>query len=440
MACEIKLISVTAIRPNPNQPRKVFAVSAIRRLADTIREHGILQPILVRKVAGIRGYELVAGERRLRAARMLGWKSIPAVAVSTTEQRSAEMAIIENVMREGLSPLEEGRALKALLDGGESYRGLARRIGKTAGYIQNRVRLLSLQADIRALVRRRPHLITHAYELSRIEDAGMRRALVQKCLGDKDGSITLTRLRYEMRFAKQKKRQSAAAPYALWECEYSRDPSDGSEKYPGACHPSVVQRCLECISGNTLRRRRPPFVLWIPFAGSGTGITTATKMGVKKVIATDVNPAAMGIQKVDARQSGLPTGSVDCIFAHPPYWRAFKYSRAQRGEKNRADISLAPTLDAYLSAMDEFFREAHRVLRPDGYLFVLIGDIRKANRLVPLVAHLSLLGEKFFNLTQRVTVLRNRSSPLTPLLVSNARRRGHLIDVTDTVLFFRKPL
>jgi len=439
MATETKRIPVASIRPNRNQPRTVFATGAIRKLADTIREHGLLQPLVVRRVQGANGYELVAGERRLRAVRLLGWRTVQATVIRAADRQSAEMALVENIVREGLNPLEEGRALRTLLDAGESYRKLAKRIGKDKSFIQNRVRLLTMPADVKALVRRNPNLLLHAYELSRVKDAKLRRQLVEKCLDDKSGKLTLSRLRYEMRFAAQKAQAVDSHPYALWECAYSRDPSDGDERYPGNCHPSVVENCLRCISGNTLKRKHPPYTFWIPFAGSGTGIATAKKLGVPKVIATDVNPAALGIERADARHSGLPPGSIDAIFGHVPYWSAFKYSRARRGETNRVDISLLLTLDEYLLAIEQFYREAHRVMRPDGYLFMMIGDIRRGNELVPLVAHLSLLGQRYFRLTQRVTVVRNRASPLTPLLVSNARRRGHLIDVTDSILIFRKP-
>lgn len=438
MANETKLIPLTSIRPNPSQPRKRFDARAIRVLADTISEHGLLQPVVVRQIRSTSGYELIAGERRFRAVTILGWKTIPAMVTLATNRQSGEMAIVENVMREGLNPLEEGQAFRNLLDTGESYRDLAKRIGKDKSYLQNRVRLLDMPVEIQSLVRRNPNMLLHAYELSRIKDAELRHRLVLKCLDDKSGRLTLSRLRYEMRYATQKDQGDKDHPYALWECAYTRDPSDGDEKYPGNCHPSVVEKCLGCISRNTLKRKRPPYTIWLPFAGSGTGIETARRMGIPKIIATDVNPAALGVERADARHSGLPTSSVDCTFSHPPYWKAYKYSRAIRGENNRADISLVLTLDEYLCAMEDFYREAHRVMRPDGHLFVMIGDIRKTNRLIPLVAHLTLLGQKYFHLTQRVTVIRNRASPLTPLLVSNARRRDHLIDVTDTVLFFRK--
>jgi len=440
MASETKRIPVESIRPNRNQPRTVFATGAIRKLADTIREHGLLQPLVVRRVRGASGYELVAGERRLRAVKLLGRKTVPAIIRIATDRDAAELALIENLMREGLDPVEEGRAFRALLNEGESYRRLAKRIGKAVGYIQNRVRLLDMPADVRMLVRRRPHMLMHGYELSRIKDTGIRKALVKKCLGDSTGGLTLSRLRYEIRFAAQESgREETDHPYALWECDYRRDPSDGDETYPGNCHPLVVQKCLECISRNTLHRSKPTFTFWLPFAGSGTGIETAKRLGVRKIVATDVTPAAPGVERADARQSGLRSASIDCIFAHPPYWSAFRYSRARRGETNRADMSLLLTLDEYLLAIEQFYREAYRVMRPDGHLFLMIGDIRRGNELVPLVAHLSLLGQRYFRLTQRVTVIRNRASPLTPLLVSNARRRGHLIDVTDSVIFFHKP-
>lgn len=436
------MIPLKQIRPNPAQPRQVFELRALGRLVSTIREHGLLQPVVVRKVSGTPGYELVAGERRLRAATQLGWESIPAVVVRAADQQAAEMALVENIAREGLNPLDEGRALQSLLDAGESYRGLAQRIGRDKGYIQNRVRLLTMAADVRALIRRRPDMIMHAYELSRIRDPKLRKYLIGKCQGASLGEMTLSRLRREMRYGPQRMGEDEKdedAHYALWHCSHVRDPDDGDEMYLGSCHPSVVERCLKRISENTLRRANPPFTLWLPFAGSGTGIVTARRMGVPKVVATDVIPMTADVIKADARNSGLADSSVDVIFAHPPYWRAIQYSRVYRGKSDPADISRAGTLEDFLAAMDLFYEEAFRVLRPGGRLFLLIADIRKGSRLVPLTAHLTILGLRRFELTQRVTVLRSRATPLLPILKSNARRRDHLVDLTDSVIFFVKP-
>jgi ParB family chromosome partitioning protein len=442
MSANAKTIRIDDIRPNPAQPRRLFGERALARLASTMRRHGLLQPVVVRRVPGRSGYELVAGERRLRAARRLGWKSIPATLVRAADRESAEMALIENEMRENLNPLDVGLALKRRLDAGETYRGLAASLGKGKSYVQNRVRLLGMQADIRALVRRRPDMLLHAYELSRVRDARLRLYLIGKCRGASLGEMTLSRLRREMRYGPQRigtnDDQDEEARFALWHCSHVRDPDDGDEMFLGSCHPSIVERCLRRISGNTLRRTMPPFTLWLPFAGSGTGIVTARKMGVSKVVATDVVPMARGVVKADARRSGLPDGSVDAIFAHPPYWKAIKYSRVYGRRPHPADISLAPTLEEYLAAMDEFYAEAFRVLRPGGRMYVLIADIRKRNKLVPLTAHLTLLGARRFELVQRVTVVRSKSTPLMPLLKSNARRRDHLIDLTDQVLFFQK--
>jgi hypothetical protein len=365
---------------------------------------------------------------------------VPAVVVRAADRQSAEMAIVENVVREGLNPLEEGMAFRRLLDAGESYRNLAKRIGKAVGYVQNRIRLLSMPPEIQALARDRAHMLMHCYELSRVRDDRLRQYLVGKCRGDSLGQMTLTRLRREMLYSAQEKhKEDDDSPYALWRCEFIRDPADGDEMYLGSCHPSIVEKCLRRISRNTLSRSRPPFTLWIPFAGSGTGIETARKMGVRRIVATDVIPMARGIVKADARNSGIASESVDAIFAHPPYWQAIKYSRVYGRGNVAGDISLLRKLDDYLQAMDDVFAEAFRVLRPDGRLYVLIGDVRKKNLVVPLVAHLTLLGTRRFLLTNRITVLRNPSSPLTPILISNARRRDHLVDITETVLFFRKP-
>jgi ParB family chromosome partitioning protein len=440
MASKTRTIGVGSIRPNPHQPRKSFPKDAIRALAGTIKTHGLLQPLVVRRRDGGKGFELIAGERRLRAIKLLGWQTVPVIVTQAGDQQAEEMAVVENLMREDLNPVEEGRAMQNLLDSGVPYRRLAVRLGKSVGYIQNRTRLLSMPSEVQALARDRPHMLMHCYELSRVRDNRLRQYLVGKCRGDSLGQMTLTRLRREMLYAAQEKhREDDDSPYALWRCEFIRNPEDGDEMYLGSCHPSIVEKCLRRISRNTLRRSRPPYTLWIPYAGSGTGIETAKRMGVRRVIATDVIPMARGIVKADARNSGIASESVDAIFAHPPYWHAIRYSRVYGRAKDVDDISLCRTLDDYLQAMDEFLAEAFRVLRPDGRLYVLIGDVRKKNLVVPLVAHLTLLGTRRFLLTNRITVLRNPSSPLTPILISNARRRDHLVDITETVLFFRKP-
>ncbi len=141
-------IPIEEIRANPNQPRKRFDEAGLAELADSIREKGVIQPLVVRKVAA--GYELIAGERRLRAARLAGLETVPAVVKNITETEALELALIENIQREDLNPLEIAEAYSLLIDEfGLSQDEVARRVGKERSTVANYLRLLKLPADIK---------------------------------------------------------------------------------------------------------------------------------------------------------------------------------------------------------------------------------------------------------------------------------------------------
>ncbi|MDQ3964281.1 MAG: ParB/RepB/Spo0J family partition protein [Actinomycetota bacterium] len=145
-------IPVDQIDPNPRQPRDTFDPSALGELAASIRELGILQPVLVRALPTGR-YELVAGERRLRAARSAGLTEIPALVVETDERGSLERALVENIHREDLNPIEEAAGLKQLLEeGGLTQEALGQRIGRTRGAISNTLRLLELPTSVQKML------------------------------------------------------------------------------------------------------------------------------------------------------------------------------------------------------------------------------------------------------------------------------------------------
>ena len=136
-------ISLDEIRPNPYQPRKTFDREALNDLAASIKEHGVFNPILVRKSVG--GYELIAGERRLRASKIAGMRDIPSIVVEFDDTQMMEISILENIQREDLSPLEEARAYQQLIEKlGYTQEKLAERIGKSRPYITNILRLLKL--------------------------------------------------------------------------------------------------------------------------------------------------------------------------------------------------------------------------------------------------------------------------------------------------------
>lgn len=147
----VQEINVKELRPNPYQPRKVFEKEAIEELKNSILEHGILQPIIVRK--SIKGYEIVVGERRFRAACEAKLKTIPAVVRELNEQQMMELAVLENLQREDLNPIEEGAAYQTLMEKlGLTQEELAKRLGKSRPHLANHIRLLSLPPKIQELI------------------------------------------------------------------------------------------------------------------------------------------------------------------------------------------------------------------------------------------------------------------------------------------------
>jgi ParB family chromosome partitioning protein len=149
---ELRHVPLELITPNPNQPRKRFDEASLRGLADSMTERGVLQPILVRPVPG-GTFELVAGERRWRAAQIAGLESIPAIVQSRDDAASLESAVIENMAREDLNPVEEARAVSALVDElGLTREAVGRRVGRSRVAISNLLRLLDLPDEALALV------------------------------------------------------------------------------------------------------------------------------------------------------------------------------------------------------------------------------------------------------------------------------------------------
>lgn len=149
---EVKHLPIASIRPNPHQPRKEFDPEALQDLCNSIKSQGVLQPVLVRPISG--GdipYELVAGERRMRASKMAGLTEIPALVRSLTDMETLAIALIENLQRADLNAIEEARGFQQLLkDFGLSQEELARQVGKSRSALANSLRLLNLPEDIQA--------------------------------------------------------------------------------------------------------------------------------------------------------------------------------------------------------------------------------------------------------------------------------------------------
>ena len=170
-------LPIVDIRPNPYQPRTVFRPGLLKELADSLREQGLLQPVLVVKSPG-GGYELISGERRLRAAQALGWQRIPAIIKVATAQEMAEWAIIENVQRDDLNPLEEARSYKRLIDEFTlTQEQVAQKVGRDRATVANSLRLLRLPPEIQALVEKGDLQMGHARALLAIASPEAQKAL-----------------------------------------------------------------------------------------------------------------------------------------------------------------------------------------------------------------------------------------------------------------------
>jgi len=188
----VRNVDVERISSNPEQPRLAFDETTLQELAASIREHGVLQPILVRPLDG-GNYQLIAGERRWRAAKYAGLETIPALVEEIDDDTAMEISIIENLQREDLSPLDEAAMYDRMVrDHGYSVRRLAQKLGKDKGYLENRLRLADAPEEIRELVSLRKDTLSHAYELLKVDDPKKRRRLAAQVAR---GELTLIKLR-----------------------------------------------------------------------------------------------------------------------------------------------------------------------------------------------------------------------------------------------------
>lgn len=166
---QVLYLSTDALRPNPNQPRRNFDESALRELSESIRRYGILQPLTVRRAA--EGYELIAGERRLRAARLAGVREVPCLLARSSAEESALLALIENLQRSDLHYLEEAAAIARLIATyGLSQEQAAEKLGKSQSAVANKLRLLRLSPECARILRENGLSERHARALLRLAD------------------------------------------------------------------------------------------------------------------------------------------------------------------------------------------------------------------------------------------------------------------------------
>ena len=181
---EIIDIDITDLRANPYQPRKVFDEEALRELAESIREHGVFQPIIVKK--SIKGYEIIAGERRVRASKLAGKTTVPAIIRNLEDNQMMEIALLENLQRENLSAIEEALAYKTMLEKlGLTQEELSNRVGKSRSHVTNILGLLRLPKDVQELVTSNKLSMAHARVLSKLEDDNRIRELATDIINNK---------------------------------------------------------------------------------------------------------------------------------------------------------------------------------------------------------------------------------------------------------------
>src|SRR5437868_7920209 len=186
----VRDIPLEKVIPNPSQPRMTWHEETLGELAASIREHGVLQPILVRPSG--EAYEIIAGERRWRASKVAGKETIPAIVERFDDATALEIALIENLQREDLSPLDESLIYKKMTDElGYSVRQLAGKLGKDKGYVENRLRLANAPDDVREMVAQRYDTLSAAYELMKLDNPRRRKALAKQMLA---GQLTLIKL------------------------------------------------------------------------------------------------------------------------------------------------------------------------------------------------------------------------------------------------------
>jgi ParB family chromosome partitioning protein len=209
-ASELLELPVEAIHPNPKQPRKRFDGEAGSGLAESVRRQGIIQPLLVRpRAAG--GYELIAGERRWRAAREAGQATVPAVVREADDRDTLVLGLIENVAREQLTPVEEARAYAALLDEFGLVLGeVAERVGRSKPSVSNRIRLLDLPDDVLGMLERGQLSEGHARAVLAVPDHEGRRRLAREIV-QKGLSVRAAEQRAKWAGARQKPRVRAAS-------------------------------------------------------------------------------------------------------------------------------------------------------------------------------------------------------------------------------------
>ena len=181
---EIMELDIDDLRPNPYQPRKFFKDETLTELSESIKEHGVFQPIIVKK--SIKGYEIIAGERRVRASKLAGLKKIPAIIRAFTDEQMMEIALLENLQRENLSAIEEATAYRSMIDNLHlTQEELSKKVGKSRSHITNMLGLLRLPREVQDMVVKEELTMGHARVLRKLEDQNKIVEMAEKVVNEK---------------------------------------------------------------------------------------------------------------------------------------------------------------------------------------------------------------------------------------------------------------
>jgi len=180
---DITEIDIDEIRSNPYQPRKTFNIETLEELAKSIKEYGIIQPIIVKK--SIKGYELIAGERRTKAAKLAGLDKIPAIIKDFSDTEMMEIALIENIQREDLNPIDEATSISNIIKlRGYTQEEFANKFGKSRSYVTNILGLLKLPEEVKKMVEKKSISMSHARVLSKLDDEQKASKLAKKIVSE----------------------------------------------------------------------------------------------------------------------------------------------------------------------------------------------------------------------------------------------------------------
>lgn len=220
---EIIEIPLSQLRSNPYQPRKNFDEKALEELANSIKEHGVFQPIIAKK--SIKGYEIIAGERRVKASEIAGKETIPAIVRDFSDNDMMEIALLENLQRENLNALEEAMAYKKLLEElSLTQEQLAQRLGKSRSHITNMLGILNLPEEVKDMIMDEKLTMSHARVLSKMEDPSKIKELAERIVMENLSVRQIENISLDSLYAKKnkiKKREAVVSEYKAVEEELS---------------------------------------------------------------------------------------------------------------------------------------------------------------------------------------------------------------------------